>query len=110
MIIDRKARHADWHYAILPSPAFLLRESVVANPLNSFYNQKASELHLRFAVLPPDDCPKELKSLYPSKSTSTKAPEFSSELASEFSSEFVLMRTFWPTQAGECLRHLHPLP
>jgi len=40
MIIDRKARHADWHYAILPSPAFLLRESVVANPLNSFTTRK----------------------------------------------------------------------
>jgi hypothetical protein len=40
MIIDRKARHADRHYAILPSPAFFLCKFVVANPLNSFATRK----------------------------------------------------------------------
>src|SRR6516162_3414304 len=39
-IIDRKAGHADRHYAILPSPAFFLCEFVVANPLNGFTTGK----------------------------------------------------------------------
>jgi hypothetical protein len=40
MITDRKARHADRPYAILPWPAFFLCELVVANPLNGFTTRK----------------------------------------------------------------------
>src|SRR5262249_41615945 len=65
MIIDRKTGHADRHYAILPSPAFFLCEFVVANPLNSFYDRQASELHLQFAGPALDDRPQESKFLSP---------------------------------------------
>jgi len=44
MIIDRKARHADRHYAILPSPAFFLCEFVIANPPNGFTTGKRLNL------------------------------------------------------------------
>jgi hypothetical protein len=40
MIIDRKARHADRHYAILPDPAFFLCEFGIANPINGFTTGK----------------------------------------------------------------------
>src|SRR6266436_2751549 len=34
MIINRRACHADRHYAVVPSPAFFLREFGVADPLD----------------------------------------------------------------------------
>src|SRR5712671_3610417 len=40
MIVDRKARDADRHYAIRPSPAFFLCEFAVANPLDGFMAAK----------------------------------------------------------------------
>ena len=40
MVIDSKARHVNRHYAILPSPTFLLCEFVVANPLDCFTTGK----------------------------------------------------------------------
>src|SRR5262249_30784887 len=70
MIIDSKARHVNRHYAILPSPTFLLCEFVVSNPLDCFTTSKRLGLHLRFASLALDDRPKESKSSYPSKSSS----------------------------------------
>jgi hypothetical protein len=40
MIVNRKARHTDRHYAIRPSLAFFFCEFVVANPLDGFTARK----------------------------------------------------------------------
>src|SRR5258706_8816856 len=44
MLINRKARDADRHYAIRPSPAFFLCEFVVADPLDGHGAGQGQEL------------------------------------------------------------------
>src|SRR6266436_8317205 len=44
MLINRKARDADRHYAIRPSPAFFLCEFVVADPLDGHGAGQGPEL------------------------------------------------------------------